>query len=270
MIQSLDDIADLAEELGNSYMEGGKVNLQKLAKSKKICFIENDYGDHFLGQLVHLSKKFYIILNSNLLENRESGRIRFTIAHELGHYFIDSHRAKLANGVSLSFKGELNDHDSKQVELAANHFAAHLLMPKKKFSKMAEKLEQGLAGIFILKTHFDTSIESTIKHYLNLNLTRGLMIKWKFNYAFHYASYSDSFSRLTGIKGFPPVKIDTQHVSQQVEIIKSSGGDYAESAVPISKWISTIVPGSLKDILALEQTIKLGDFGGVTLLTFAK
>lgn len=268
MNQSLDDIADLAEDLGNRYIEGGKVNLRKLAASKKIRFIESDYGNHFLGQLVHLSKKFYIILNSNLLTNSESGRTRFTIAHELGHYFIDSHRAKLASGVSLSFKGELNDYDSKQIEIAANHFAAHLLMPKKRFSKMAKRLETGLSGIFILKTKFDTSIESTIKHYVGQNLASCIMIKWKPNFAFHYASYSESFSKLTGIKGYPPVKIDTKHVADQVETIKTNGGDYSESATPISKWIPTIVPGSSKDILGLEQTVKLGEFGGITLLTF--
>jgi hypothetical protein len=168
----------------------------------------------------------------------------------------------------LSFKGELSDFDSKQIEIAANHFAAHLLMPKKKFSKMAQKLEPGLAGILILKTNFDTSIESTIKHYIGLNLTSSIMIKWKPNYVFHYAWYSDSFSRLTGIKGYPPVKIDTQHVALQVEAIKINGGDYAESATPMSKWVSTTTPGSAKDILGLEQTVKLGEFGGVTLLTF--
>jgi hypothetical protein len=35
MIQTLDDITELAEELGNRYMEKGKVNLQRLARGKK-------------------------------------------------------------------------------------------------------------------------------------------------------------------------------------------------------------------------------------------
>jgi Zn-dependent peptidase ImmA (M78 family) len=264
--QSLDDIAALAEDLGNTYTTKGRVNLESIAKSKGIRLIQSDYGNHFLGQLVHLSKKFYIILNTDLLSNTESGRVRFTIAHELGHFFIDGHRAKLANGISLSFKGDLNEGDSKKMEIEANHFAAHLLMPKKRFSNMANKLEPGLRGIFLLKTKFDTSIESTVKHYVNLNLSSSIMIKWKADYTLHYAWYTISFSQLTGIKGYAPVKIDTEHLREQVKLIKVNGGDYTESATSISRWISTINPGG--PILGLEQTVKLGEFGGITLLTF--
>lgn len=262
------EIASLAEDLGCRHFVDGKVDLEKIAKKKRIQFIHNDYGEDFLGQLVHLSKKFYIVLNTNLLSKGDSGRIRFTIAHELGHYFIDSHRAKLSEGISLSFKGDLNDEESKSIEIAANHFAAHLLMPKRKFKKLAHKLDPGLSCVLDLKNIFDTSIECTVKHYINLNISASIMIRWRSDCTYHYASYSKSFSTLTGIKHYPPIKFDVSYIKGLTEIINSSTCDYIESATLMSRWFSSIAPGSDKDITGLEQTIKLGAFGGITLLTF--
>lgn len=142
-------------------------------------------------------------------------------------------------------------------------------MPKTHFLKLAKKLEPGLAGIFILKTQYDTSIESTTKHYVNQNLSASLMIMWRADHTFHYAWCSKSFTDLTGLKKFPlPIRFDSDYIKQQVEIIDSSSSDYVETATPLSRWISTIMQGTSKDFLGLEQIVKLGDFGGITLLTF--
>ena len=71
------------------------------------------------------------------------------------------------------------------------------------------------------------------------------------------------------LKKFPlPIRFDSDYIKGQVEIINSSGSDYVETATPLSRWISTIMQGTSKDFLGLEQTVKLGDFGGITLLTF--
>ena len=269
MQQSLDDIAELAEDLGNRFLFRGKVNLEKIAKGKHIRFIESSYGNHFLGQLVHYSRKFYILLNTDQLTKSESGRIRFTIAHELGHYFIDGHRSKLAKGISLSFSGDLSEQECKKIENAANHFAANLLMPKSHFLNHANKFEPGLAGIFTLKTKYDTSIESTTKHYVNQNISANVMIRWRSDHTFHYAWCSKSFTEMTGLKNFHlPIRFDSDYIKEQFKIIDSSGSDYIETATPLSRWFSTIIQDSSKDFLGLEQTVKLGEFGGITLLTF--
>jgi len=269
MHQNLDDIAELAEDLGNRFLIKGKVNLERIARSENISFIKGNYGNHFLGQLVHYSEQFYIILNNDLLGKSESGRIRFTIAHELGHYFIDAHRSKLSKGISLSFKEELNESESKKTEIAANHFAANLLMPKLHFVKLAQKSDYGLSGIFTLKTKYDTSIESTVKHYININLNPCIMLKWKSDCTFHYAWCSSKFSELLQLKRFPiPIRFDANYIKEQIKIIDEYNYEYIESATPVSRWISIITPRSPQDILGLEQTIKIGDFGGITLLTF--
>ncbi len=268
MHQSLDDIADLAEDLGNRFISRGRVNLEKIARNKRIHFIKGNYGSHFLGQLVHYANNFYILLNTDQLTPDESGRVRFTIAHELGHYFIDKHRTKLAKGISLSFECESFDPENKSFDTEANHFASHLLMPRTLFCKLAQKREFGLDTILFLKKKFDVSIYATTLHYIHLNLSASIMIKWNPDYNFRFASYSQSFSNLTNITGKPPVRFPLEYVREIAKTIEENAFDYYETASPISKWISTISPGSNTDFIGLEQTIILGDFGGITLLTF--
>lgn len=268
MHQNLIDIEELAEDLGNRFLSRGKVNLEKIAKSKRINFIKKSYDNYFLGQLVHCSKKFYIILNTDLLSNSESGRLRFTIAHELGHYFIDEHRTKLAKGISLSYKGELSGQECKNIEKQANHFASHLLMPKTSFCKLAKKKGLGLEAILFLKSRFDVSIYAATKHYIHLDVSPSIMIKWNSDFTYHYASYSKSFSEIMGVKGSPPIKYQTNYVQALASLAEQEFLGYYEDVTLLSRWISTITPNSAKDIVGLEQTIKLGEFGGITLLTF--
>lgn len=266
MKQSLDDIADLAEDLGRRYLTNKGVNINKIAKNSGIELIRGNYNNHFVGELVHLANEFYIILNDDNLNYNETGRVRFTVAHELGHYFIDKHRNNLSEGKSLSFNGNLEE--SKQIEIEANHFAANLLMPKTHFVRLAKKLEPGLSAVLKLKARYNTSIESTVKQYVNLDLMPCLMVKWNHDLTYSYYSKSDSFLKIPRLHKHLSLKFSSDYIRSQVELIQTSGNDFIESATPISRWVPTIVPGSPRDIVGLEQTIKLGDFGGITLLTF--
>lgn len=72
-------------------------------------------------------------------------RDRFTVAHELGHYFLHSKQGK--NPIKASRKG------SGQVEWEANWFAGALLMPKQEFEKIREEYgndSYSIAGRFMV------------------------------------------------------------------------------------------------------------------------
>jgi Zn-dependent peptidase ImmA (M78 family) len=264
MNQSLVDIAELAEDIGSCNLYRGKVNLNRIVKKENIQFIKGNYGKLFLGQLVHYSNKFYIVLNNEQLTQCEEGRVRFTIAHELGHYFIDDHRTTLARGISL-----LKDSNSRERENIANLFAANLLMPKNHFLKRAANLEIGLNSIFQLKSIYVTSIESTIIRYVNINIATCAFIKWRPNLSYHYVSCSKKFIEKFQLSKLPPpIKYTNNFIHEQIDIIKSSGLEYVENATQVSKWIATVPKGSRNDLLGLEQTIQLGDFGAITLLVF--
>ena len=44
--------------------------------------------------------------------------------------------------------------------------------------------------------------------------------------------------------------------------------DYVECATKLSTWLPNILPDSRADLIGLEQTVKLGAFGGITFLCF--
>ncbi|WP_321912290.1 ImmA/IrrE family metallo-endopeptidase [Burkholderia cepacia] len=78
----------------------------------------------FEGGLFRQDNSWLLLYNDGL---SSPGRIRFTQAHELGHYFL--HRA--AREVFECTAGDMDDWsaDQKAVELEADKFAAYLLMP---------------------------------------------------------------------------------------------------------------------------------------------
>ena len=83
--------------------------------------------DDFAGSLTH-SGGDYVIRTNRL---HHPNRRRFTVAHELGHFFL--HRDLIENSITDSvkyrYKPEANRLVQDQHEIEANKFAAGLLMP---------------------------------------------------------------------------------------------------------------------------------------------
>jgi Zn-dependent peptidase ImmA (M78 family) len=78
--------------------------------------------------LVKVGDQFGIMYATNI---RRRGFQRFSIAHELGHYFIEAHATQLlVNGVHYSRAGFFS---ADPFEQEADHFAAALLMPERPF-----------------------------------------------------------------------------------------------------------------------------------------
>lgn len=85
--------------------------------------------DHFEGALAPLPKsgKWAILYNPNIVS---PGRINFTLAHELGHYFV--HRQMSPGGFECGEKQVLGidrDAERRRIEQEADSFASYLLMP---------------------------------------------------------------------------------------------------------------------------------------------
>lgn len=96
----------------------------------------------------------YGILYANHLPNE--GFKRFTIAHELGHFFIEGHALKLlASGIHTS-RDNLGSSDP--FERQANFFATALLMPEPEFSRALWDCEADLEGVRYLANRFAVSL----------------------------------------------------------------------------------------------------------------
>jgi hypothetical protein len=89
---------------------------------------------------------------------------RFSIAHELGHYFLPGHLDAVL--------GDRNIHESHagfgsgdRYELEADHFAAALLMPRQMFSAALRRAGDGIAAIERLAAKCGTSLTATATRY---------------------------------------------------------------------------------------------------------
>jgi len=90
-----------------------------------------NYGDKFDGRIEYISdKKIFILYHPIVI----SPRVRFSIAHELGHFYIPEHRKLLLTGKSHNSKsGFISD---KRLEREADEFASHLLVPENYLNKL--------------------------------------------------------------------------------------------------------------------------------------
>jgi hypothetical protein len=104
-----------------------------------------------------------VILYARHIDNE--GFIRFTVAHELGHFFLPGHPQLLfPNGDDThQSKSGFISHDRE--ERQADQFAAALLMPKTHFKKAIESAGQGFAAVQYLAELCKTSITATAIRY---------------------------------------------------------------------------------------------------------
>lgn len=94
---------------------------------------------------------------------------RFTVAHELGHYFLDGHVQHLfANGQQFH-ESQSGFTSEDKYEREADAFAAALLMPKQLFKAACGRAGQGLSAIESLAKLCSTSLTATGIRYARLS-----------------------------------------------------------------------------------------------------
>ncbi len=141
---SFDAIRDYAERVGANYDiydrsgNGDVMDLVRRLGGRVMI------GDSRESLHVNRSGDFIIFLP----QMTSSRRDRFTIAHELGHYFLHYLHAKREEAASFG-RGERN-----LVETQANVFASSLLMPAEQF---ADAWRRHRGNVRALATLFDVS-----------------------------------------------------------------------------------------------------------------
>ena len=86
-----------------------------------------------------------IIIYSTELENE--GFERFSVAHELGHYFLPDHPDEIRKAGGKHFSRAGFTEGTSSIELEADHFAAGLLMPASLVRSHLDEHQVGLEGI---------------------------------------------------------------------------------------------------------------------------
>jgi len=167
-------ISDLAEYISKNYSKGNITLLEDLIKFEEIHLHEDDYQSSFDGALVFDKDQYHIHLNTYKNNLLNSNRGRFTLSHELGHYFIEEHHKNIVNG-TYHFSN-FNLEQSNKIELEADYFAACLLFPHEKFREFCGGKQFSANLINDLGISFQASKISALKRFCEIGTHEILIV----------------------------------------------------------------------------------------------
>lgn len=126
-----EEIEQEAEYIADEYFTDAElIRPEIIAKDENIRYTINSYNKDFKGLIRYRDGRFHIYLDNSNGTTLNAPVIRYSFAHELGHYFIDEQRTELIRlGVLSQATGHGMLTDSI-FEKEAEYFAACLLMPR--------------------------------------------------------------------------------------------------------------------------------------------
>ena len=141
------------------------VDLDRIASEEGIKLIEGDFGEDFHGRIEYLPEvETFVIYHPSTMNSPYPQRVRFSIGHELGHYYIPTHRELLIKGMAhYSLEGFKH---KNVIERQADVFAAALLIPSRVLrARMGRRGFLSLPQILALADDCRTSAQSTVFRY---------------------------------------------------------------------------------------------------------
>jgi len=260
------DIAELAEEVADSHCSGLRVEPVKIIKANDITLSFGRYANAFDGLLEYQHGRFHIYSNLDRVEVPSAPRARFTLGHELGHYYINEHRNALKQGLALSHPSFCDYTSDLLVEREADHFASYLLMPRTRFLEVAMRSPRGLAGILCLADTFCTSVTSTAIRYAKDEVEPCAVLKWENGrFAWMWLSaemQKDCFRR--------PI-VYTQRLPSGSPTARALAGEataarFFSAGIRTGSWFPRVGANEGGNVPLVEQAISLGRFGVLTFL----
>ena len=262
------ELAELADGVIEGHCGTGTIDPDAIIRRKGIHLFYDHYEDAFDGMLEYEKGAFFIHCNLDRDNAPGSSRARFTLAHELGHYFIDEHRNNLISG-------QVGPHPSCTdratagliVEREADFFASRLLMPDGRFQAATRRLVVGLEGVKTVSRHFDVSLTCAAVRCVASEVFPHVIIKWSQNdFCWKWCSRSfwDYGYRKT-IQSMERLPSDCATVR-----LRNGGlpaGEVVEGTLTASYVFPGIAQCSFQNIILREEAISLGKYGAMTLLS---
>lgn len=142
------------------------IDVAEIAREEGIVLAPSaDFGAEFHGRIeFRPEKRKFILFYPTEPDGSLTPRHRFNVAHELGHYYIEEHRAALLQG---------NSHNStpgfvckEDFERDADEFAAALMIPGRHMeSKLSRRAFMDLGGVLNLAKECQTSYQCAAIRY---------------------------------------------------------------------------------------------------------
>ncbi|MDE1568246.1 ImmA/IrrE family metallo-endopeptidase [Aquabacter sp. P-9] len=211
--------------------------------------------DGVSGMLLRHGNDFGIIYATRI---PSIGFQRFSVSHELGHYFLPGHVDQvLKNGLHVSRAGFITN---DPYELEADHFAAGLLMPETPFRKAMGLYDPGLDAIDAVSELCLTSRTATAIRFAELsNVAVAVIVST--GAAIDYCFMSDAMKSLPKLdwirKGSPlPKGTATARLAARSDAVLA--GERVAEEVDVSDWLG----GTTKATVS-EEAVGLGRYGKV-------
>lgn len=261
------EIEELAETISESTFPTARVEPEALAQQEGITISFGTYANAFDGLLEWRRGRFHIYCNLDRVDSAQSPRARFTLSHELGHYFLDDHRRGLESGEVASHPSWVEFVSDLVVEQEADTFAAALLMPEARARREFANAGAGLAGILAVAQSLGVSVTATALRYVKLDASPSAVIRWNAEGEYRWRHTAESW-RQKGVMGSAP-----QHIADLPEdsptalaLASSEVGEQSSAGSTLSTWFRSVLPGSGRDHLIVEHAIRLGRHGVLTFL----
>lgn len=159
LIVDVDSI--LRKAVDENYIdEKGNLLLDKIAEMNNISVVYEDLPSTESGYFRSFNGQYIIGINAKHHRKRQ----RFTLAHELGHFYL--HRGKEKENVAFEDEVFYRIENSSSIEYAANEFAARLLIPA---DRLEEKINGGMTDLNDLADFFEVSQDAMRYRVLSLN-----------------------------------------------------------------------------------------------------
>ena len=220
-----------------------------------------DAPDGVSGMLLRHGNSFGI-LYSTFIDNE--GFQRFSVAHELGHYFLEGHIDHVfSNGTIHSSRAGFVTDDP--YELEADHFATGLLMPENLFKKTLRGLDPGFTSIESMAGSCRTSLTATALRYTELTDDPiAIIVSTGSKIDFCRLSESIKFlPEITWFKRGSPVPRKTVTARFNGNPARVAKADREDDEIDVMDWL-----GGSRSVMATEEVVGLGTYGKtLTVLT---
>ena len=167
-----------------------------IAQSQKLGFSLNDYSNSFDGLLENINGRFHIYLNTKEGGHLHHPRVRFSFAHELGHYLIAEHYRALSDPRTKPQPSFQTFNMDNKYEVEADYFASCLLMPEDRLTKDFIRQKFSFAVIDEIARKYNVSITAALLRFSGIGYhpvmivcTRSSIIRWvrySFDFPFTY------------------------------------------------------------------------------------
>ncbi|PZV37072.1 ImmA/IrrE family metallo-endopeptidase [Mesorhizobium kowhaii] len=208
------------------------------------------------GMLLRYGDTFGIIYGTHI---PSPGFQRFSVSHELGHYFLPGHLDHILpkDGAHVSRAGFVT---ADSYELEADHFAAGLLMPATPFKRAIGRDEPGLDAITAAAELCQTSLTSTAIRFGELTDAAVAVILSTGN-TIDYCFLSDamkSLPKLDWLRKGTPLPSGTATAVLAGDPRRVLSGDRVSEEIDVRDWL-----GGTRKAVVTEESVGLGGYGKV-------